>query len=153
MSDTEKPTEGTNPNSHSENTAEQSDQILIGPGRMPGAKNALVHGLYAADIILPWESEKDFESLFWELKSEWLPRGRQEMETVLSLARLNFLKHRLMRSTQIAFRRDPFLAKLKEAGAKTWAEVSALMEQRSQTDDDVTAVLCGRATKANTQRY
>src|SRR5262249_10545869 len=140
MSNTEKSTEKNNTSLSSEDGIEKSDQTLIGPIRTPTSKNALVHGLYASEIVLPWESEKDLETLFRELKIEWMPHGRQEMETVLSIARLNFLKHRLMRSTQIAFRRDPFLAELEKDGAKSWADVAARLEERSKTDDQQSSV-------------
>ena len=129
--------ENSKPTATGEITLEKSDQTLIGPGRTRTSKLPLVHGLYASDIVLWWESHEDFEQLFRELKSEWLPQGRQEMETMLSLARLNWLKHRLMRSTQIAFRRDPFLAELERAGAKTWADISAHMDEQAKGDDNL----------------
>jgi len=131
------PAEGPKPSSDSENIVEKGDQILVPSGRTRTGKNALVHGLYASDIVLEWESEIDFECLFRDLKSEWMPRGRQEMETVLSLARLNFLKHRLMRSSQMAFRSDPFLAEAKKAGAKTWSDISDLMQQKATEQDSL----------------
>lgn len=113
----------------------KDDQILIGPVRTRTSAHALVHGLYASDIVLSWESKDDFEQLWRELKVEWMPQGRQEYETLVSLARLNWLKHRLMRSTQIAFRKDPFLAELEKAGAKTWADISNLMDQKAAAED------------------
>ena len=95
---------------------ETDTQILVPSGRSRTGPNALVHGLYASDIVMPWESTEDFEKLWRDLKEEWLPIGRQEYETVLSLAHMNWLKHRLMRTTQIAFRRDPFLSELQKQG-------------------------------------
>jgi hypothetical protein len=127
--------EQTDPSSNSGNTSDEHAQKLIGPVRTPASKNALVHGLYAADILLPWESEEEFETLFRELQEEWRPRGRQEMETVLSLARANFLKHRLMRSTQIVFRSDPLAAEVEQDGATSWREIAALM-QKHATDQE-----------------
>ena len=121
----------TDPSSNSENTSDEHAQKLIGPVRTPASKNALVHGLYAADILLPWESEEEFETLFRELQEEWRPVGRQEMETVLSLARLNFLKHRLMRSTQIVFRSDPLAVEVKQAGATSWRDIAELMRKHA----------------------
>ena len=84
---------------------------------------------------MPWESKEEFEQLWRELKEEWLPIGRQEYETVLSLAHMDWLKHRLMRTTQIAFRRDPLLSELQKQGVKTWAEVSNFMEQKATEED------------------
>ena len=97
---------------------ETDTQILVPSGRSRTGPNALVHGLYATDIVMPWESKEDFEKLWRDLKEEWLPIGRQEYETVLSLAHMNWLKHRLMRTTQIAFRSDPFLSELQKEGLK-----------------------------------
>ena len=127
--------EGTKPNSDSKNIVEKSDQTLVPSGRTPTSKNALVHGLYASDIVLWCKSEEDFACLFRELKVDLMPSGRQEMETVLSIARLNFLKHRLMRTSQMAFRNDHFLAEFEKAGAKTWADVSAVMQQKATMQD------------------
>ena len=122
----------TNPETQPISETEPEEiQTLVGSGRTATSVNALVHGLYASDIVLKWESVDDFQQLWRDLKVEWFPQGRQEYETLLSLARLNWLKHRLMRSTQIAFRRDPFLAELEKAGAKTWADVSALIEKKA----------------------
>jgi len=56
--------------------------------------------------------------LYRELKREWIPQGAQEHETVLPLARANWMKHRLMRSTGIATRRDPFFAEAKKPGRR-----------------------------------
>ena len=67
--------EQTDPSSKSENTSDDHAQKLSGPVKTPASKNALVHGLYAADILLPWESEDEFETLFRELQEEWMAVG------------------------------------------------------------------------------
>jgi hypothetical protein len=117
--------EQSDPSSNTENSSDNH------PARTPASKNALVHGLYASDILLPWESEEEFETLFRELQEEWRPVGRQEIETVLSLARLNFLKHRLMRSTKIVFRSDPLAVEAKQAGATSWRDIAELMQKHT----------------------
>ena len=137
MSDTENPAQNGGQVASNQPGVQEDTQILIGPARKRTDKVALVHGLYASDIILPWESEEEFQHLFRELKEEWLPQGREEFETLLSLARLNWLKHRLMRSTQIAFRRDPLVAELEKSGAKTWSAVSQFMDEKAKVDDDL----------------
>ena len=137
MSSTENPTQSGGQVASNQPGGQEDTQILIGPARKRTDKVALVHGLYASDIILPWESEEEFQHLFRELKEEWRPQGRQELETLLSLARMNWLKHRLMRSSQIAFRMDPLLAEVEKVGAKTWADISAYMEQKAKGDDNL----------------
>lgn len=138
---TEKPIQVNGQDSNNRAAVEEDTQVLVGPVRKPTDKVPLVHGLYAADIVLPWESEDEFQHLYRELKQEWLPDGRQEYETVLSLARSNWVKHRLMRSSQIAFRMDPFQAELEKAGAKTWADVSALLGKKAQEDENLVTLM------------
>lgn len=110
-------------------------QILVPSGSARTGPNALVHGLYATDIVLPWESKEDFEQLWRDLQQEWLPQGRQENETVLSLAHMNWLKHRLMRTTQMTFLRDPLLSELRKQGIKTWAELSEFITKKATEED------------------
>ena len=43
-------------------------------------KNALTHGIYGKDILLPWESCEEFEKLLAELQDEFQPNGRMENE-------------------------------------------------------------------------
>ncbi len=116
----------------SENAADLEPQNAVSK-----PKNALVHGVYASEIILPWESEEDFETLHTELKAEWAPEGRTEEETILALARLHWLKHRLMRSTQMAFRKDPFVAELDKSGAKNWADVESFLQSKAKSEDSL----------------
>jgi hypothetical protein len=49
-------------------------------------KNALIHGIYGKDILLPWESRKDFELLLIELQNEFKPDGRMERDIVFDMA-------------------------------------------------------------------
>jgi hypothetical protein len=51
-------------------------------------KNALVHGLYASDIVLPWENEQDFINLYQGTQAQLRPAGAIQEETVLDIARL-----------------------------------------------------------------
>src|SRR5262245_14736077 len=89
MSNTAKTTESTKQN------AEITE--ITPPHANCGNRNALVHGVYASEIVLSCESAEDFERLHADLKEELYPNGREEEETVLSIARCNLLKHRLMR--------------------------------------------------------
>jgi hypothetical protein len=88
-----------------------------------GNLNALVHGFYASEIVLPWESAEEFEQLHKDLKNEWSPDGRMEQETVVSLARLFWIKRRLMRTWDLGFRKDPLVEEIANSGKKSWAEI------------------------------
>lgn len=70
------------------------------------ANNALRHGLYASEIVLPWENEADFTALLEEFMNEYRPQGPTEQELVIDIARLRWLKRRIMRSAQQRFHAD-----------------------------------------------
>jgi hypothetical protein len=103
-----------------------------------GNLNALVHGLYASEIVLPWESAEEFEQLHNDLQNEWRPDGRMELETVFGLARLFWIKRRLVRTWELGFRKDPLVQDMVNSGRKSWAEFRNYL--RDQAKDGFSAV-------------
>jgi hypothetical protein len=100
------------------------------------SRNALVHGLYARDVLLPWDSRKDFEKLHQDLQAEFSPRGRAEEEAVFDLAFLHWQKRTLLRMRQAAVLKDPFTQDIVETDRKSWSEIrkrlrSAANDQRT----------------------
>ena len=87
-----------------------------------GNKNALLHGVYSRDFILPWESEDDFETLHKEFRDEWKPNGRSEGEAILALTQWIWMRHRVVKTAHIRFFRSPVADGLK-SGKTTWDEV------------------------------
>lgn len=59
--------------------------------------NAITHGAYAEDLILPHERAEEFELLHRGLIEEWKPTGTLEQDTVLTLANCIWLKRRVER--------------------------------------------------------
>ena len=112
MSNTPKTTEST------KQTAEITE--ITPPHANCGNRNALVHGVYASEIVLSFESAEDFERLHADLKEEFYPNGRQEEETVFSIARCNLLKHRLMRAQRMVFRRNALVAERLLSGGQNF---------------------------------
>src|SRR6516164_4330050 len=84
-------------------------------------KNALTHGIYGKDILLPWESREEFEKLLAELQDEFRPSGRMENEIVFDLAHLRWQKYRVHQMWIAAAYADPFVSDLIKAGQKSWA--------------------------------
>jgi len=82
------------------------------------AQNALIHGVYASDIILPWESEDEFNKLWEGIRSEFKTMGVLEEEIVYDMAILRWRKHRANRSVQLAFYQTPFARDVQESGKK-----------------------------------
>jgi hypothetical protein len=83
----------------------------------------LVHGLYARDVLLPWDSQDDFEQLHWDLKLELAPNGRAEEETVLEIALAFWQKRTLWRLRKAAVLEDPQTATIAKTRAKSWVGV------------------------------
>jgi len=100
-------------------------------------RNALVHGLYARDIVLPWDCEEDFERLHRDLKMEFNPSGRAEEEAVLDLAVAHWNKQTLWRMRQSAVLKDPFASDIVETGRKSWRGVRKHLRTNSRGPVDI----------------
>jgi len=57
--------------------------------------NALKHGAFSANVILPGEDPEEFNALHQSLIDEWQPAGRLEEETIHTLAECLWRKNRL----------------------------------------------------------
>jgi hypothetical protein len=86
----------------------------------PRKKNALAHGIYGKDILLPWECRKDFKKLFADLRDEFQPEGRMEIEIVFDLAHSRWQKYRVHQMYIAAAYGDPFISGLVESNQKSW---------------------------------
>ena len=60
-------------------------------------RNAIKHGVYSRDIMLPGESFRGYEALAAELDEEWVPEGPTERSLVERLVGLYWRKQRLDR--------------------------------------------------------
>jgi hypothetical protein len=82
------------------------------------SKNALSHGAYSNQVVLPWENEQDFNKLHEELRDEFLPDGRTEEEAVFDLACLHWKKRRLNMGSRLPFLRDREMSALRDAAVR-----------------------------------
>src|SRR3981189_1277064 len=103
--------------------------------KLKPSKNALTHGLYASDVVLPWEKEKDFKDLHESLRKEFGPQGASEETAVFDLARLHWKKRRLNIGSQLAFHGQPDAAALAEAGNGGWQGIAKYLESTSGDGD------------------
>jgi hypothetical protein len=84
-------------------------------------KNALTHGVYATDFVLPIESQDDFEALLASFKAEWSPQGASEEQAVIELAHTTWIGWRAARMAQLQFHRAPF--GMEVAGKTSWPDI------------------------------
>ena len=89
--------EGQDEKVHNELLGEVPDVVKrIEMMRKPGGEsNALKHGAYSEELILPGEDAEAFESLHQELVAEWEPSGPSEDDAVLTLATCYWQKRRI----------------------------------------------------------
>jgi hypothetical protein len=107
----------------SKSRSKRTPQNKPAPATESRTKNALIHGIYGKDILLPWESREEFEKLFAEIRDEFQPRGRMENEIVFDVAHLRWQKYRVHQMCIAAAHADPFVSDLVKAGQKSWAGI------------------------------
>jgi hypothetical protein len=67
------------------------------PKKRVKKKNALKHGVYSREVMLPGENIRDYEALAAELMEEWAPEGPTERSLVDRLVELHWRRQRLVR--------------------------------------------------------
>jgi hypothetical protein len=120
------------------NTSQVSNSASVAP-KAPRVqkrpKNALIHGIYAEELVLPWESANDLKKLRDEIWAELGAEGRLEEETVLGIVYLNWLKRRAMRTAQLASLMDPFELAIADSHIQDFdGVVDAVKSGRDDTD-------------------
>jgi hypothetical protein len=107
----------------SKNKADRDSKHSTDTDKKRKSKNALVHGIYARDIIMPWEAREEFEHLHAAFCAEFNPDGQMEKETVLDLACLRWHKQRVRQMWHAATNSDPFAIDLIQSGKKSWSGI------------------------------
>ena len=94
----------------------------------------LVPGLYAKDLIFPWEDREEFVNLHNGLKDELFPNGTCEEECVLDLASQHWLKHSLSRLRIATVLRNPFTDEILATEAKSWTGIRRGLRESARED-------------------
>jgi hypothetical protein len=97
----------------------------------PKTKNALAHGLYANDLVLPWENEQDFVDLYHGIRRQLRPDGTLQDEVVLDIAQLHWRKRRVHIGMQLAYRGHPDADAMAKAGEQGWDGVGRYLDETS----------------------
>jgi hypothetical protein len=107
----------------------------------PRKKNALAHGIYGQDVLLPWESRHDFEKLLTELQDEFPPNGRMENEIVFDLAYWRWQKYRVRQMCIAAVHADPFVSDLIRTGQTSWQGLTSHLAKTTLSKRQLSDVL------------
>ena len=83
------------------------------------SKNALLHGVYTSDVILPWESAKEFYALLKGTRDDLQPDGTVEDQIVKSIAKLYWKKRRVDWFLQMALRQSRFADEAGKSGKRS----------------------------------
>src|SRR6476659_9366735 len=126
------------------------------------SKNALAHGFYATDVVLPWENQQEFDDLLRRYQNEYPPDGVSEEAAVFELASLEWKRRRFETGVQQALQKQRDfdakidnwdvgdLAKLQseamQAGCRlVLKHVEQLHQSNSQTNGQVNSPANGQA--------
>ena len=108
-------------------------------GSTPKKGGSFVHGLYAKDVLLPWDDREEFAALHSELKEEFFPSGASEAECVLDLAQLYWQKRTLWRLRTATVLRDRFTDEIVATERKSWAGIRRGLREKAREERAVSS--------------
>ena len=111
------------------------------------SRNALVHGLYAKDFLMPWDRKEEFEKLHADLRAEFSPHGRAEEETIFDLSNAFWLKRNLLRMRQLAALKDPYVIDVLQTGRKSWSGIRKRLRAAAKDERTLLGALEARNAK------
>jgi hypothetical protein len=105
-------------------------------------QNALIHGVYSSDIVLPWEKAEDFNELLQGIRLDFMPNGTTEDDIVFEIAVLHWRKRRINRALQLEFLQSSVAAEIEKSGKRSVAGIRrSLKTQRIEEGRFAAAVV------------
>jgi hypothetical protein len=117
-------------------------------GATPKKIGLIVHGLYAKDVLLPWDDREEFAALHSGLKQEFFPSGQSEEECVLDLAQLYWQKRTLSRLRTAAVLRDPFTSEIVATEKKSWSGIRRTLRENAREEGRLVRTMENSVAKA-----
>ena len=96
-------------------------------------KNALSHGVYSSDIILPWERAEDFYELLNGIRLDLKPNGAHEDELVFGIAFAHWKKRRAIRALQLEFLESDLASVIEKSGKRSVPGIRRYLKARPTT--------------------
>jgi hypothetical protein len=97
---------------------------------LPTSKNALVHGIYSEDVVLPSENKEEFDELQRQYRDEFNPIGAFEEGIVGQITQLQWIKRRLLRTYKVRYGTDQRLRTVLEAVKSGELTLEKLLEDK-----------------------
>lgn len=94
----------------------------------------LFHGLYAKDVLLPWDDKVEFMEMHADFRAEFFPHGRAEEEIVFELTNLHWAKRTVMRLRTAAILKDPFTADIVKTKKKSWTGIRNALRKQARKE-------------------
>ena len=116
---------------------DQDTKHSTNTGKKHKNTNALVHGVYAKDLIFPWEDRDDFEKLHADICAEFNPDGRLEEETLLDIAHWRWQKQRIRKMWHAATLQDPYVMELVELGKKSYSGIRRHLREETMGSQSI----------------
>lgn len=82
-------------------------------------KNALVHGIYSSDVVLPWEDAEDFKEILNGLRRDFQPVGTFQDLAVFDIAHKKWIKKRVRSAMQLALLESAIGEQIEESGKRS----------------------------------
>ena len=95
------------------------------------SKNALTHGVYAEEVVLPWEDAQAFDKLHQEIRRDLKPSGYLQEEEVCDIAKEIWRKKRLAISYVLPFYKKQMTPELMEAAKGGIAGLAVYLADQS----------------------
>lgn len=110
------------------------EKVTTKPKKPP---SKIAHGLYAKDLLLPWDDRKEFDALHNDLKKEFFPSGASEEECVLDLSQLFWQKRTLWRLRTATVSRDRFTDEIVATEKKSWAGIRQALREKAREEHTI----------------
>jgi hypothetical protein len=97
-------------------------------------QNALKHGAYSGEVMLPGEKIGDYEALRQAYYDEWAPEGVTEQCLVDDIVALHWRKRRMVQYFQIGLQQRDTKIRERNKNARQIGDLKDLAEEFSETD-------------------
>ena len=111
------------------------------------SKNALTHGYYASDIVLPSENEQEFEDLLQAYRNEYGPDGVSEEAAIFDLASLHWKKRRFEAGSRQALQMQRDYSSVADTTNDGWNLLADAARAAAKSQSEAAQVVCQQIWK------